>query len=75
MKPPACVRCKWGTGTVPTGAEGVRPTNSESSKELQLQLESLMAQRATQDMKWFPTTTYQTQTASSLVNDFGNSKK
>jgi hypothetical protein len=75
MKPPACVRCKWGTGTVPTGAEGVRPTNTEATKELQSNLQRLMAERANQDAKWFPTTNDQTKTASSLSNDLENLKK
>lgn len=73
MKPPACVRCKWGTGTVPAGS--TRPTNTEATKELQSNLQRLMAERANQDAKWFPTTNDQTKTASSPSNDLENSKK
>jgi hypothetical protein len=72
MKPPACVRCKWGTGTVPTGE---KPVNSEATKELQTQFERIMAERANQDAKWFPTTTDQTKTAFSLSNDLERTKK
>lgn len=48
MRPPACVSCKWGTGTTCE-----RPSNSASSKEVKNKLEEMMAERAKQDAKWF----------------------
>lgn len=50
MRPPACVSCKWGTGTVCE-----RPTNTASAKEVKSKLEEMMAERAKQDAKWFAT--------------------
>lgn len=48
MRPPACVSCKWGTGTTCE-----KPSNSASSKEVKNKLEEMMAERAKQDAKWF----------------------
>ena len=48
MRPPACVSCKWGTGTTCE-----KPTNSVSSKELDQKLKEMMAARTQQDEKWF----------------------
>ncbi len=48
MRPPACVSCKWGTGTTCE-----RPTNSVASKELDAKLKEMMAAREKQDAKWF----------------------
>ena len=49
MKPPACVRCKWGTGTTCE-----RPQVTPATKEVQTSLEKMLAERAKQDEKWFP---------------------
>lgn len=48
MKPPACVRCKWGTGTT-----SERETNTLASKELETKLKDMMAERNKQDVAWF----------------------
>lgn len=48
MRPPACVSCKWGTGTTCE-----KPTSSASSKEMKNKLEEMMAERAKQDAAWF----------------------
>ena len=48
MRPPACVSCKWGTGTTCE-----KPTNSASSKEIKSKLEEMIAERAKQDVAWF----------------------
>lgn len=58
MKPPACVSCKWGTGTTCE-----RQTNTAASKELESKLKKMMAERSQQDVSWFapPTPIEQTQ--------------
>lgn len=58
MRPPACVSCKWGTGTTCE-----KPTNSTSSKEVKTKLEQMMSERAKQDAAWFapPTESQPTQ--------------
>lgn len=48
MKPPACVSCKWGTGTTCE-----KPSNTGASKELELKLKEMMAARTQQDANWF----------------------
>ena len=48
MRPPACVSCKWGTGTTCE-----RPSNTGASKELESKLKEMMAQRTQQDVAWF----------------------
>jgi hypothetical protein len=48
MRPPACVSCKWGTGTTCE-----KPQNTQAQKEMKSKMEALMAERATQDAKWF----------------------
>lgn len=48
MKPPACVSCKWGTGTTCE-----RQSNSVATKELELKLKEMMAERTQQDINWF----------------------
>lgn len=48
MRPPACVSCKWGTGTTCE-----KPTTTGSSKELDTKLKEMMAARNQQDAKWF----------------------
>lgn len=48
MKPPACVSCKWGTGTACE-----KPTNTAAAKEVKTKYEEMMAERARQDAKWF----------------------
>lgn len=50
MKQPACVRCKWGTGTTCE-----RPPQTAVAKEVQTHFEKLMAERAKQDAAWFVT--------------------
>jgi hypothetical protein len=65
MRPPACVSCKWGTGTTCE-----KPTNSVSGKELETKLKDMMNQRAQQDTMWFTPPTqsnvHTTQSISSL---------
>ena len=48
MRPPACVSCKWGTGTTCE-----KPTSTVSSKEIEAKLKEMMAARSQQDAKWF----------------------
>lgn len=48
MRPPACVSCKWGTGTTCE-----KPSSSASGKELEAKLKEMMAARTQQDGKWF----------------------
>ena len=71
MKPPACVRCKWGTGTTCE-----RPSNTVAAKEIQTNFEKMMAERAKQDSSWFTpsqsTKDAQKDTASFLVSGPGN---
>jgi hypothetical protein len=61
MRPPACVSCKWGTGTVCE-----KPTNSVSRKEMDAKLKEMMAAREKQDAKWFAPPTEQ----SKSTNDY-----
>ena len=72
MKPPACVRCKWGTGTTCE-----RPPDTVAAKEVKSNFEKMMAERAKQDANWFPQmpTTDQTKPASSPSNDPGKTGK
>ena len=49
MRPPACVRCKWGTGTTCE-----RPSDTVAAKEVKSNFEKMMAERARQDADWFP---------------------
>ncbi len=48
MKPPACVSCKWGTGTTCE-----KPSSSTSSKELAEKLKQMQEERTKQDVAWF----------------------
>lgn len=48
MKPPACVACRWGTGTACE-----KPMNSAASKELEERLKQIQAERRKQDIAWF----------------------
>jgi hypothetical protein len=48
MRPPACVSCKWGTGTTCE-----KPNSSVASKELEAKLKEIQAQRTQQDIAWF----------------------
>ncbi len=48
MKPPACVRCKWGTGTTCE-----RQPDTVAAKEVKSNFEKMMAERAKQDAAWF----------------------
>ncbi len=74
MKPPACVRCKWGTGTTCE-----KQPDTVSAKEVKSNFEKMMAERAKQDAAWFVpelfTKADQTNTASFVSNDPGNTKK
>lgn len=70
MKPPACVRCKWGTGTT-----SERLPDTVAAKEVKSQFEKMMAERAKQDANWFPVKDDQIGIASSLPNDLGTAKK
>ena len=55
MRPPACVSCKWGTGTACE-----KPTNTVAAKEVKNKLEEMMAERAKQDAKWFAPPSFET---------------
>ena len=46
--PPACVSCKWGTGTACE-----KPTNTQAQKEMKDKLEQMKQERAKQDAAWF----------------------
>ena len=74
MKPPACVRCKWGTGTTCE-----KQPDTVAAKEVRSHFEKMMAERARQDAAWFAEPRKgidgQINTASSLSNDLGNTKK
>jgi hypothetical protein len=48
MKPPACVRNKWGSGTTCE-----RAPETTAAKEVKTNFEKMMAERANQDAKWF----------------------
>jgi hypothetical protein len=48
MKPPACVRSKWGTGTTCE-----KPTATPNTKEIESKLKEMMAERTKQDVAWF----------------------
>lgn len=48
MRPPACVSCKWGTGTTCE-----RQSDTAASKELEARLKEMQAQRTQQDVAWF----------------------
>jgi hypothetical protein len=48
MKPPACVRNKWGSGTTCE-----RPPESTAAKEVQSNYEKMLAERVKQDSQWF----------------------
>lgn len=47
MRPPACVQCKWGTGTTCE-----KPANTGTAKEMADKLKQMMAEREKQDTKW-----------------------
>lgn len=47
MRPPACVQCKWGTGTTCE-----KPSNSVSAKEVADKLAQMKAEREKQDTFW-----------------------
>lgn len=64
MKPPACVRNKWGSGTTCERAPPV-------AKEVQTSLEKMMAERVKQDSQWFAIPNDQTKPVSSPSNDPG----
>lgn len=61
MKPPACVRNKWGSGTT---CERPPP----AAKEVQSNFDKMMAERAKQDSQWFATKDDQTRSVSSPSN-------
>lgn len=48
MRPPACVSCKWGTGTACE-----KPSNAQAQKDMKEKLEQMKAERAKQDAAWF----------------------
>jgi hypothetical protein len=47
MKAPACVRLRWGEGTVEE-----KKCDTESAKKMEAQLKALQQARETQDLKW-----------------------
>lgn len=75
MKPPACVRCKWGTGTTCE-----KQPDTVAAKEVKSNFEKMMAERAKQDAAWFTglsevTKDDQIKSGSFLLNDPGKTKK
>jgi hypothetical protein len=48
MKPPACVRCKWGSGTTCE-----KQPDTVAAKEVKSNFEKMLAERAKQDSAWF----------------------
>lgn len=70
MKPPACVRNKWGSGTTCE-----RPPETAAAKEVENKLAQIMAERVKQDANWFSIQDGQTKTASSPSNGPGNTGK
>lgn len=60
MRPPACVQCKWGTGTTCE-----KPSNSVSAKEVADKLAQMKAEREKQDILW--STPVTTDTSKSVV--------
>ena len=79
MKPPACVRNKWGSGTTCE-----RPPDTLAAKEVKSNLEKMMAERIKQDAAWlappsgaslFTTKDDQTRLVSSVSNDLGMIRK
>lgn len=48
MRPPACVSCKWGTGTTCE-----KPSTTSASKELEKKLQEIQQARQVQDAAWF----------------------
>jgi hypothetical protein len=79
MKPPACVRNKWGSGTTCE-----RPPDTIAAKEVKSNFEKMMAERIKQDAAWFApprgaslfaTKDDQTRPVSSVSNDLGTTKK
>jgi hypothetical protein len=78
MKPPACVRSKWGSGTTCE-----KQPDTVAAKEVKSNFEKMMAERAKQDSEWYAEPSPpvdlkkqikvgQTNTASSLSNGLGN---
>ncbi len=70
MKPPACVRCKWGAGTTCE-----RPPDTVAAKEVKSNFEKMMAERAKQDAQWFASQDAQINTPSAASNDPEKTKK
>ena len=72
MKPPACVRCKWGTGTTCEKAP-----DTVAAKEVKSNFEKMMAERAKQDAQWVAPIHQgvQINTQSSASNDLENPRK
>jgi hypothetical protein len=76
MKPPACVRNKWGSGTTCE-----KPPDTLAAKEVKSNFEKMMAERIKQDSAWFAesgrnaTKDDQTRPVSSVLNDLGTTKK
>ncbi len=48
MRQPACVSCKWGTGTTCE-----KPNDSIGKKEMEKKLKEIQEQRRKQDEAWF----------------------
>ena len=48
MRPPACVSCKWGTGTTCE-----KSSNSTAQKEMEKKLKEMQQERMKQDQAWF----------------------
>ena len=62
MRPPACVRCKWGTGTTCE-----RLPDTVAAKEVKNSFEKMMAERAKQDAAWFSVPSEAKSTKSTFV--------
>ena len=64
MKPPACVSCKWGQGTVKD-----KQPDTQTAKEIESNLNKILFERAQQDKMWGPSDT-STHTSVSKVSNF-----
>ena len=69
MRPPACVQCKWGTGTTCE-----RPSNSMSAKEVADKLAQMKAEREKQDILWSAPAPTSTSTSTSTSTPTETSK-
>lgn len=48
MRPPACVACRWGTGTTCS----VKQSNTAAVREMEKKLAEMQAERKKQEQQW-----------------------